>query len=233
MAWVARVLLVLGALAVVAVVSSAPGIIGTGSAQTERPGTPLPYASWKAIRVSATAVSTGLITGGSPFRFRTGFGPPVWSTEIKGPRPPRLGAKGSFCVWVSVLGPLIKVPGGGYSAQESGSTECGPINPKIGLVNLSPQPGGSLEQPEGEVETWPTFDVGSVAYPPSVDKVRLRFAGGGSTVLPLRRMPAADRPRTWEPFRYLSIGVYGCVNEVEGLSRGRAVARLHLVECGG
>jgi hypothetical protein len=222
-----RILLVLVVLAVIAVASSAFGIIGTGSAQTERPGTPLPDVSWKVTEISATEVSTGRSTGGPPF---------VWGTGLSAI--PRNGEaeSGAFCVFVSGDGPLWKSPGGalfGGSGGESGGSECGPMNPKTGLVETDPIHGGSMKQPQlGTTETWQTFDVGIVAYPPSVDRVRLRFAGGGSTVLPLRRLPTAVRPSNWEPFRYASFGVYGCVGDVEGLTGRGVMARVHQSECG-
>jgi len=230
-----RILLALAAAASVALALSVFGVIGADSAQAVRPGTPLPHTSLKVTKISPTEVSTGEGTAGPLFQWATGFGPLRPGAETRTHAPLKPGAEsdpGVFCVSISNLGPFMKVPGGGVSTQETSSLECGPIGRKTGLVLTSPTRSGSLEQPEGQTETWQTFDLGVVVYLPSVEKVRLRFAGGGATVLSLRRMPAADRPKSWEPFRYVSFGVYGCVNEVEGLMGQKAVTRAYQTECG-
>jgi hypothetical protein len=227
-----RILFVVVGLGVIAVALVALGVIRTGSAQAERPGTPLSGASWNVAKISSTEVSTGHRTGGPPFAWGTGFSV---NSRGSGVEP------GVFCAFVTSDGPLWKVPGGhaltggtGGPDRESGGTKCGSIDSKTGLIRTLLTRGGSVKQPFLKTtETWPTFDLGVAAYPLSVHSVRLHFAGGGSSVLPLRRMPAAVRPKSWEPFRYVSFGVDGCVDTVEGISKGVTVARVQEPECNG
>lgn len=224
-----RILLVLAMIAVLGLTLVALGVVGVGSAQAERSGAPLPGARWKVAKISGTEVSTGQ---SEPWQFRE-F---VWRTGFAAPRGRERVAPSAFCVFVGVEGPFVRTPGGGGGgAPDNVKSECGPIRPGAGLVKTVPTQEGSLKQPYlGNVTyTWPSFDVGVVAYPMSVDKVRLRFAGGGSIILPLKGMPASVRPSKWEPFKYASFGVYGCVEEVEGLSAQRVVARAPQSECDG
>lgn len=220
-----RMLTILAVAAVAALGSQASSVFGQGAAQPIRPGIPLPGARWEASRLSGSQIETGHNITEGPFK---------WATSI-GTQPTQKAAEPTrFCVFSNIVGPIERDPGGTSNGPETGGQNCGLLNPKTGLVENSFIPAGSLKQFTLETtESWMGFDIGSALYPPSVEKVRLRFAGGASTVLPLRRLPASVQPPKWEPFRYVSFAVYGCVNQFEGLSKGKVVARVNKDACGG
>jgi hypothetical protein len=112
----------------------------------------------------------------------------------------------------------------------SGGSEekCGPITHNHHGVFLSlPTPQGSQTLPSGQTETWEAFDVGIAAFPPSVGQIRLVSAGGSQETIMARRVPKTIAFKNAEPFHYAVFAVYGCVSEVQGLTNGQVVARVH------
>lgn len=221
-----RILCALAALTLTALGVGIVGIPGIGSAETQRPGTPLPEAV-ESIRPSKSKDSVQTIHS-------HGRGPFLWSAGFTTARPSGSAQPGALCAFAEAIGPLERYKGGAGSGGGTGGRRCGPMNPRKGLAETVFIKSGSIKQVElGTTESWQAFDIGVVAFPPFVKKARLSFAGGGSLMLSLRRLPKSLRPESWEPFRYVSFGVYGCVSELEGMSKGKVVARVHESECNG
>jgi hypothetical protein len=108
---------------------------------------------------------------------------------------------------------------------ETGGTGCGPIKSGRGVVVTMPNQGGSVIPPSGKAESWQSFDVGLAAYPPSVGQVRLVFSDGASEVLRAHSIPSNVAFKDVELFHYAAFAVHGCISKVEGLARGKVVAR--------
>jgi hypothetical protein len=98
------------------------------------------------------------------------------------------------------------------------------MKPNKGTIIAVPTQGGSLDLPNGEAESWSSFDVGVAAYQPSVAHVRLVFSDGVSKILRTRKGPSWLRFEHNQRFRYVLFAFNGCVSKVEGLAEGSTVA---------
>lgn len=173
------------------------------------------------------------VTKVSPTELRLAFATVMpWRWNMWAVKRPSRTSTARVCFLVDLNGPMGPLSGGGIiTGPEVGAKGCGPIAPSRGVVVALPNSGGSVEFPSGKTVSWKSFDVGVAAYPPSVDHIRLVFSGGGSEVLKTRAVPSALAFKNTEPFRYVVFAVHGCVSEVEGLARGRAVAQVGPREC--
>lgn len=106
-----------------------------------------------------------------------------------------------------------------------GAEKCGPITPNRGTVVTRPVKAGSQTLPSGETESWESFDIGIAAYPPSVGQVRLMFSDGASEVVKAGAVPGRLAFKDAEPFHYALFAFDGCISGVQGLTKGRVVAR--------
>lgn len=177
-------------------------------------------------------VGGGHVVKVSPTELRLAFRRDMpWQWNMWAVERPSATSVHRVCLVVNLLGPLFPVPGQGFMGPETGGKGCGPIDPSRGVVVALPHGGGSVEAPSGEDVSWKSFDIGVAAYPPSVDQVRLVFSDGGSEVVKTRSVPKGIAFKRTEPFRYLVFAVHGCVSEVEGLAKGRVVARVGPRDC--
>jgi len=103
---------------------------------------------------------------------------------------------------------------------------CGPIKITRPIKAVLPEKAGSITQPSGETESWQSFDVGVVAFAPTVGQVRLSFSDGTSEVLKTRAVPGSFAFKEAEPFRYALFAVHGCVSKVQGLAKGRVIVSI-------
>jgi hypothetical protein len=142
------------------------------------------------------------------------------------------GRRRRVCFSVNLLGPLARLPHGHFLGPETGGHRCGPIKAKRGVIVAVPEEAGSTTPPSGKTESWSSFDVGLAAYQPSVDQTRLVFSDGESEVLKTHAVPEHLALKGAEPFRYALFAFQGCVREVQGIARGRVVARFGGLECG-
>lgn len=169
----------------------------------------------------------------SPKELRLGFGRVrLFSWAMWAEDRPWSPSRDRVCFSVGVEGPLAHLPNGGTLGSETGGHKCGPIKANRGAVMAVPFKAGSMTLPSGKTESWRSFDIGVAAYPPSVDQVRLIFSDGGSEVLKARALPGHLAFKDNEAFRYALFAVDGCVSKLEGLVRGRVVARASEPECG-
>lgn len=180
-------------------------------------------------------VGGGHVTKVSPTEVRVAFATAMpWQWNMWIVKRPSLTSTDRVCLMVDLLGPLGPVRNGlVVQGPEVAHKGCGPIDPSRGVVVASPNGGGSVEFPSGITESWKAFDIGIAVYQPSVDRVRLVFSGGGSEVLRTRALPNAVAFKNAEPFRYVVFAGRGCVSEVEGLEKGRAVAHVGPRDCSG
>lgn len=180
-------------------------------------------------------VGGGDVTKTSPTELRLASARVIipWRWNMWAVKRPSLTSIDRVCLFVDLLGPGGSFPGGFILGPEVGAKGCGPIDPSRGVVVALPTEGGSVELPSGKTESWKSFDVGAAAYLPSVDRVRLVFSNGGSELLKTRAVPDAVAFKGTEPFRYVVFAVHGCVSRVEGLEKGRTVARVGPRVCSG
>lgn len=168
----------------------------------------------------------------SPKELRLGFGGTrlfqwsMWAADRSGPY-----SGIPVCFSVGLVGPLAQLVNGKSGGPETGDHKCGPIKAKRGAIVTVPVGAGSITPPHGKTESWQSFDVGMAAYRPSVDQVRLVFSDGESEVLKARAVPSRAAFKGAEPFHYAVFAVHGCVSEVQGLVRGKVVARVGDPEC--
>ena len=157
---------------------------------------------------------------------------PAWHWRVAAAE--RTGAWGGGkreCFSVHMAGPLVHVAGGSMSGNGSVGKKCGPVARKGGVAVSLPTKGGELSLPMGQSEAWQSFDVGVGAYPPSVGRVRLIFAGGHVETMRARSVPKRLAFKKGEPFHYVVFAVYGCVRELQGLADGHVVADIGLHGC--
>lgn len=154
-----------------------------------------------------------------------------WQWSMWAEARPWSSSRDRVCFLVDLLGPLAVLPNGSAMGPETGGKRCGPIKSSRGAVVTMPTKEGSQTLPTGETESWQSFDVGIAAYPTSVSQVRLVFSDGGSEVLRARAVPGRVRFRNAESFHYAVFAVNGCISEVQGLAKGRVVARFGEQEC--
>lgn len=128
------------------------------------------------------------------------------------------------CVDTVLAGPIYHFPNGSSGDPGEGNRYmCGPIKTTRSIKAVLPEKASSITQPSGETESWQSFDVGVVAYPPSIGQVRLSFSDGTSEVIKARAVPSRLAFKGAEPFHYALFAVHGCVSKVQGLARGRVM----------
>ena len=141
------------------------------------------------------------------------------------------GPHNRVCLLVGLVGPLVHLPNGAAMGPGTGDDRCGPIKSGEGVAVTMPTKEGSITPPSGSAEPWEAFDVGIAAYPPSVGQVRLIFSDGATEILKTRSVPGRLAFKDAEPFRYAVFAYLGCVRELQGLAKGKVVARAIQHEC--
>lgn len=138
------------------------------------------------------------------------------------------------CVDTVLAGPIYHFPNGASGDPGEGNRHmCGPITTTRPIKAVLLEKAGSITQPSGKIESWQSFDVGVVAYPPSISQARLIFSDGSSEVMKTRVVPSRFAFKDAEPFRYVMFAVSGCVSKVQGLAKGRVIVSTDERGCSG
>jgi hypothetical protein len=143
-------------------------------------------------------------------------------------------SRDQVCVDTVLAGPIYHFPNGASGDPGEGNRHmCGPITTTRPIKAVLLEKAGSITQPSGKIESWQSFDVGVVAYPPSISQARLIFSDGSSEVMKTRVVPSRFAFKDAEPFRYVMFAVSGCVSKAQGLAKGRVIVSTDERGCSG